>query len=207
MAMRTGLEGKPWHIQLLTGLLIGGLLFGLGYWGLIRKQNEEIAGLEVRLADLERRIQEGERAARDLPRFREELAELDLRLERLLRILPARRNTPDLMRRIRDLAEQGRLELLLIRPGNYIDRDFYSEWPIAIQIDGTYHNLGYFFERVSRLPRIVNVDDMEISTARGQRGGSSHTIQATFTAKTFIYKEPEDVDAEGAVTGAAGGRP
>src|SRR6476620_4014735 len=92
----------------------------------------------------------GVAAEQRLPHFREEVHRLELELDKLLRILPARLNTEDLLRRLRALAEQGDLELVRITPGNLTDQDFYSEWPIQIALNGTYHNLALFFDRIGR---------------------------------------------------------
>ena len=69
---------------------------------------------------------------KSLPQFREEVGRLQLELDKLLRILPSRRNTEDLLRRIRRLTEQGDFDLLRFTPSGLSRRDFYSVWPIAI---------------------------------------------------------------------------
>ena len=94
---------------------------------------------------------------------------------------------PALLRRIRALTEQGDFNLLRFTPGNFNDRDFYSEWPIGITLQGTYHNLAMFYDRISRFSRIINVENLRISALRSAR--STHTITADFIAKTFVYKE------------------
>ena len=108
----------------------------------------------------------------------------ELELDRLLRILPARRNTQDLLRRIRDLTRQGDFNLRRFTPGNFIDREFYSEWPITINLQGTYHNLALLFDRIGRFSRIINVEGLRIDTLR--RGNPNHTITANFIAKTYM---------------------
>ena len=77
-------------------------------------------------------------------------------------------------------------------------KEFYSEWPIEIVVDGTYHNLALFFDRMSRFSRIINVEDLKINALDNAPGKS---IAANFVAKTFIYTGDE--------TGApaAGGKP
>ncbi len=194
MAIETGLEGKPWWYGLAIGAVVAALIVGGGWWGLIDDMNAEVAKQEAELQDLQRQLQEGRAAQANLPRFREEVAALELELEKLLRILPARRNTPDLIRRIRLLVERGDFELKSFEPGNPADRDFYAEWPIKIELDGNYHNLALFFDRISRFSRIINVGDLEVSALRQEREG--HTISASFTAKTFMYKEPEEIAEE-----------
>ena len=199
MALKTGLEGKPWYIGLAAGLGVGAIVFGLGYWRLIGPQREELARQQARLEELQNKIQEGRVAQRQLPQFREQVRQLELELDKLLRILPTRRNTPDLLRRIRSLAEQGDFSLRRFTPGTLTDKEFFSEWPIEINIEGTYHNLALFFDRISRFSRIINIEDLKMNALT--KPASGHTIAATFTAKTFVYKEP----AVAPPAGAAGG--
>lgn len=211
MALKTGLEGKPWYIGLAVGLGVGLVLFALGFWRLLQPMRDEITAYEAKLSELQTKIQEGQAAQRQLPKFREEVRQLELELDKLLRILPARRNTPDLMRRIRSLAEQGDFTLKRFTPGQLADKEFFSEWPIAIAVDGTYHNLALFFDRISRFSRIINIEDLTVSALTKTDG--THTIGAQFTAKTFVYKEPEpevegdSEDGKGPATPKAGEGP
>ena len=187
---QTGLEGKPWYMGALVGLVVaGGAYFGLHQLKL-KPQKLDLARQETRLTELQRKIQDGRAAQAQLPRFREEVRKLELELEKLLRILPARRNTQELLRRVRALTEQGDFNLLRFTPGREIDRDFYNEWPITISLQGTYHNLALLFDRISRFSRIINVEGLKIDTVRNP---GRHSISTSFRAKTFIYKtvEPE----------------
>jgi type IV pilus assembly protein PilO len=208
VALNTGLAGKPWYVGLGVGLFAGLLIFGGGYWQFVKGKQEEYAGLEAQLADLQTKIQEGRTAQKELPKFREEVRQLELELDKLLRILPARRNTPDLMRRIRALAEQGDFTLKRFTPGQLADKEFFSEWPITVNLEGGYHNLALFFDRVSRFSRIVNIEDLEISAIPATKvSGGGHTIGSNFIAKTFVYKEPEPPAADANQAGAAGKAP
>lgn len=185
--MNTGLENKPWYMAAAVGAVLGVLVFGGLYWQVSTKQQNTIRAQDSRIQDLERRITEGRAAEQKLPQFREEVRRLELELDKLLRILPARRNTPELLRRIRALTEQGDFDLARFTPGNFSDKDFYSEWPIGIELAGTYHNLALFFDRIGRFSRIINIENLRIQALRAQTG--NRTIAATFIAKTFIYKE------------------
>jgi Tfp pilus assembly protein PilO len=201
VALKTGLEGKPWYIGLGVGLGIGVLLFAVGYWRLLQPMRDDYDRAVAQLAGLQSKIQEGRAAKQELPKFREEVRQLELELDKLLRILPVRRNTPDLMRHIRSLAEQGDFTLRAFTPGVLSDKEFYSEWPIKVDLDGSYHNLALFFDRISRFSRIINIENLEIralpfvKSSKGPDAANQHTITAKFTAKTFVYKEPEPEDA------------
>ncbi len=202
MAFQTGLEGKPAWQGGLVGLLVAALLVGGTYWLKFKGQYEQLERMETEYQGLQQTIAEGRAAKAKLPQFREEVRRLELELEKLLRILPARRNTPELLRRIRQLTEQGNFDLLKFTPGNFIDREFYSEWPITVRLNGTYHNLALFFDRIGRFSRIINIENLKVSTqAKSAKG---HSITASFIAKTFVYKEPAP-DAE-PQTAPAGGR-
>lgn len=187
MAMQTGLENKPWWYGLAIGALLAALVLGVVWWRSIDPMVEQIEQQEARIAELEKKIIEGRAAKAQLPRFREQVRAAELELDKLLRILPARRNTPELLRRVRALAEQGDFGFHRFTPGAFVEREFYSEWPIKIDLTGDYHNLAMFYDRVSRLSRIINIEDLVIQA----RPRGEETITATFTAKTFVYKENE----------------
>jgi Tfp pilus assembly protein PilO len=194
---RTGLEGKPWWAGVVAGVLVACGLYALMHFWQLKPKTEELERKETKLHNLQAKIQEGRAAQAQLPRFREEVRLLELELDKLLRILPARRNTQDLLRRIRGLTEAGDFNLLRFRPGRFREQEFYSEWPITISVEGTYHNLALFFDRVSKFSRIINIEDLRVERRRGQ--DDRRTIQANFEAKTFLYKEPEPDPTAGEV--------
>jgi type IV pilus assembly protein PilO len=200
MAMQTGLEGKPWWYGLAVGAVLAAVILGIVWWQFIDPLDVQIAGQEARLEELQKKIIEGRAAKAQLPQFREQVRTLELELDKLLRILPSRRNTPDLLRRVRSLAEQGDFGFRRFTPGGFVEREFFSEWPIRIDLTGGYHNLAMFFDRVSRLSRIINIENLNIQAANR----AEVTITATFTAKTFIYKEPESDETAG-TTAPSGG--
>jgi type IV pilus assembly protein PilO len=68
-------------------------------------------------------------------------------------------------------------------------KQIYAEWPIGLRLDGTYHNLGSFLERVSKFPRIINVTSIHIKTK--DSGASSDTVTADCVATTFVLVEPK----------------
>lgn len=198
MAFQTGLEGKPFYWGLIAGVVVGGGLLWGAHKLFLSDLEEGIASRETRLTELNEQVEKGRRAEAKLPEFRAEVAQLEADLERLLQILPARRNTPELMRDIRSLIEQGDSQLLSFDPRNFVDRGFYDEWPINISLEAGYHNLATFFDQISRLSRIINIQNLRLQTLRSRRDSRpGHTLSADFQALTFIYKDPPPQPAEG----------
>ena len=183
MALETGLEGKPWYFGAVVGQLAAGVLTYLGYTLQIKEMWLSQEEQRETLNTLEDKIVRGEAAKARLPLFRQEVGVLEEELQKLVQILPQRRDVPDVLRRFRALAEQGDFVLNRFAPGIEIEKDFYNEWPISVEVQGTYHNLASFFDRMSRFSRIFNVDNLKIDNKRqGQ-----HSVSASFVAKTFYY--------------------
>ena len=97
-----------------------------------------------------------------------------------------------MLRRFRALAEQGDFVLNRFAPGIEVEKDFYNEWPIQVELQGTYHNLARFFDRMSRFSRIFNIDNLKIDEQRE----AQHSISATFVAKTFVFNEAKVEEEE-----------
>ena len=192
-------EEKPWYYALSVGLITSIVLCGFVQWFVFKPMNEQIAAKKTELEGLNQEIAKGRAAERKLSQFREEVKRLELELSKLLQILPSKRNTEELIKRIETLTRQGDFTLLKFTPGEFVQKEFYAEWPIDIQIQGTYHNLALFFDRMSRFSRIINVEDLKIGSLDNVPGKS---IGAQFVAKTFIYTGDE-TGQETALGGAA----
>lgn len=190
-SLETGLEGKPWWV---AALVAAGLAIGILFLAKVLQYDQmqrDIQNAERKYTELEKKINEAKAAQRSLPQFEEVTRNLSLELEKLLRVLPSRRNTEELLRNVRTLAEQGNFELLRFTPRRQSAREFYYEWPIQIRVEGNYHNLALFFDRASRFSRIINVEDLDLRPLRKVEG-TNHTVSATFTLKTYLYIESEE---------------
>src|SRR5262244_852846 len=172
MALELKMEDKPWYYALIVGVIFGAVMAGIVQYAWFRNLNQEIADKKVELDGLNQEIAKGRAAERKLSQFREEVKRLELELSKLLQILPSKRNTEELIKRIETLTRQGDFTLLKFTPGEFVQKDFYAEWPIDIQIQGTYHNLALFFDRMSRFSRIINVEDLKITSLESVPGKS-----------------------------------
>ena len=121
---------------------------------------------DARIAELDKKIEQGRAAERKLPQFREEVRRLELELEKLRRILPSTRNTEEIIKKIKSLVDQGDFALRRLtfpKLGAAKEGDPYAEWPISVSVDGRYHDLAILFNRLSNFSRIMNVEQINIS--------------------------------------------
>jgi type IV pilus assembly protein PilO len=169
----------------VAAALIIGVAFYYFYWsGAMDEERQKAERLET----LRKEIRALEVTANKLQEFQREVAQLEAKLETLKRILPPEKETPDLMRKVQALASQSNLTIKNFTPSAVVNRDFYQEWPINMAVDGSYHNLGMFFDRVSRLSRLVNLGNLKIGARNDQT--LTNTISAQCVATTFVYIEP-----------------
>lgn len=182
------LETKPWWVALIVGLVLGGGAIWASDKYLFKNIKLEIQSQQTQLADLQQKVREGKAAEARLPQFREEAQRLEAELQRLLRILPTAKQTDELIKKIKSLTERGNHRFVVFQPGAFAKKDFYTEWPIGVTVEGGYHELAMFFDRLSRFSRIINVDSLQIGVP-SRRG--AYSISSNFTMKTFIYGDVE----------------
>jgi type IV pilus assembly protein PilO len=173
--------------QLGVALGLAVVILGGFYYFWYSDARAESQRKETRLAELRQQIRALEATANKLAEFKREIVALEARLEILKRILPPEKEMPDLMRRVQYLAAQSSLSIRRFTPVNPVQKDFYQEVPINVDVEGTYHNFGAFLDRISRMSRLVNVGDIKI-TAR-QDPNINNTIAVAATATTYVYSE------------------
>ena len=189
MAINLSLTKAPWYAQLGAFATIS--LLGAGvFWNWYAKPAQEsIDQRQAELAMIRADIDRGMATARRLPEFRRQVADLEAQLDRLRPVLPDEKDVADLLRRIQGMATQSNLTIRGFAPQAVATKSMYAEWPIGLQVEGTYHNLGNFLERVSKFPRIINVSSIHIKAKN--IATSSDTITADCTATTFVLVEPK----------------
>lgn len=189
------LEKLPFYGQVLvfSALALGIVLIAYFVFPNLKTMQAEIDTMQGDLAEKQREISDGQAIEARLPEFESEIKSLKQKLGDVQQILPTGRETGDLLRWIKNLGDQSNLDLKSFSPGGLRPVEFYKEFPIEMNVTGTYHDLGLFLDRVSKYQRIINVDNLRI-TKLTQRGRGK-TIQASFTATTFVYDE-ESASAE-----------
>ncbi len=159
--MDISLAKLPWYAQLGAFLLLGCVGVGLFYWYYERDARLEMSTREQQLEMLRADIAKGRTTAQKLPEFRAQVGDLESRLENLRAVLPEEKDAADLLRRMQTIAVQSNLTIRSFKPAPVVTKQLHAEWPIALELDGTYHNLAIFFDRVGKFTRIVNISDLQ----------------------------------------------
>jgi type IV pilus assembly protein PilO len=146
-----------------------------------------MATLQKELDTISARVDKARATARELAEFRRQAAEKKAELDSLRPKLPDEKDAADLLRRVNTLALESNLRVTAFRPQSTTTKELHVEWPIELELEGTYHNLGLFLDKVSKVPRIINVSDLELRTKTRPEGDAS--IDVTCTATTFVLLE------------------
>jgi type IV pilus assembly protein PilO len=182
--MNFSLAKLPWYAQIgaFAALAIGGV--GAFYYYYEMPASAAMALREEQLNGLRRNIAIGQATAKKLPEFRAQTDDLETRLIGLRAVLPDEKDAADLLRRMQTVAAQSNLTIKSFTPKATVTRQLHAEWPISLELDGTYHNLALFFDRVGKFARIVNISGLEVKTRATPDVRA--TITATCTATTFV---------------------
>ena len=171
-------------------------LMAVFYFLLTSPAQVEATKLKSDLVKARQEVQEKQALERRLPEFEKEIAAKDFELALLRRQLPEEREIPELIDQVSNLGTQSGLRFLTFKPKKEVEKDFYAEVPVELKIRGKFHNLVSFFDRISRLPRIVTISNLKIIESKTKSKdiiGGGTFIEATCNAITFRFIE-ERVD-------------
>jgi Tfp pilus assembly protein PilO len=184
------MKNWPWYGYLILAVVI----FALAFFFYFKPRNEEIQDLREQREKLEKEVQVLKEKKKELDKIEAELVVLNATLRDLEQIIPQQKEIAEILRRIQQLAYDSRLNVLKFQPRGEIKKDFYAEWPINIEISGTYHNLGIFFDKLSKFARLFNVNNFAITALNNQT--DVLTIGAKFVTTTYYFIEPQPQPAK-----------
>jgi type IV pilus assembly protein PilO len=179
-----------WYYQVaIVGGVCGLLLAGVWYQFLSPIQ-DEIQTKTSQVDELQKTIVKTLQQQKELEKIKKEAIDLQAKLEMLKMILPLEKETDQIFRSVQMLAGTSGLTVSRVGPRPQIDHEVYTEYPIDLDVTGTYHNIGLFLDRIRQLPRIVNISGLRLQ-GRASEGDAAFvaSVGASYTATTFVYKE------------------
>ena len=122
-----------------------------------------------------------------LPVVQREVRALEVALRETTAVIPDEKDPQDVLRNLHELASESALDIALFTPKPVVAKPQYAEWPIQLGLEGTYHDLGRFFDRLATMSRLISVSDLDIKTRSKPMGKG--TVAVNCLATTFVFKK------------------
>ena len=173
----------PVAAKVIFAIILAALVATLSYFLLIDSKIDELNSAERKETELRQLYRTRYASAVNLDLYKQQMIEMENTFSFLLKQLPTTHETPGLLDDITYVGTTSGLTFLRINWEPEIEKEFYTELPIKIDVVGDYHQFGNFVSEVAKLPRIVSLHDFSIQTEKDER------LRFNVTAKTYRYKE------------------
>ena len=204
--MDISLAKLPWYAQLGAFLVLAIAGVGVFVWYYELPFREDMDARQTQLDGARATTSpRGRTTAKQLGQFRAEVDDLEARLGSLRAVLPEEKDAADLLRRMQTVATQSNLTIKSFKPAPVVTKQLHAEWPIELQLEGTYHNLAIFFDRVGKFTRIVNITGLDVHGK--EPPDPNATIVAQCIATTFVLLDKPVPPKPGATPAAAAAKP
>ena len=179
--------------QKVLALFVLFILLGFAYYS-IYYQNamQEEERLQQNLATLQIELAQKQKLMEEKLKFEKEIAHLQEQLKVAMAKLPEQKEIPGLLISMSEAEGLGGVEFQLFEPLAPVEKEFYAELPVKISLTGVYHDTAIFFEKVAKLPRIVNVSDISMERREGTKeanGPKGPVLATSFLIKTYMFVE------------------
>lgn len=182
---------------LLVALIVGGFVYFL-----YMPNFEQISKLQKEITEQEIKLKETKKNADQYAEYQKKLEEAQVKFNIAAKALPEKNEVPSLLTSISQVGKDAGLEFLLFKPEPEVLKDFYAELPITMELAGSYHDLGVFFDQLAGMSRIVNINKFEMTApggktkskvkvqAKGKTGGAAGgDLSISCTAETYKFVE------------------
>jgi type IV pilus assembly protein PilO len=192
MANFSELSGiKQWGAVILGGAVVTAALF----FTVFKSQAEKNTSAQHALEDKVKENNELESYRPKLKQIEQQLTELKQQLDIERRIVPDEKQVDGFMTMLDSEAQKAGVELRRYTSKPTNSKEYYTEVPFDLELDGPYYSMLNFFDRVGKLERIVNINGLLVSNTKNPSNAKAkHTYQyapnesvvATCTATTFF---------------------
>ncbi len=167
------------RILILAGAVV--LFGGVFVYFVHIPKTTEIAKTKKNITKLNQRLTRAIKRSKKLPKLNAEMALRDTQYQEALRLLPDKKEIPNILRKITELANDAKLEFRIFVPKRERRRKLYFEIPIPIEVRGRYHNVAVFFDKIGHMQRIMNIKDVSMRPVKPR----STTLITKCTAVTY----------------------
>jgi len=190
----------PTSKKVLLLVVILCVIVGLYFYSFYTPRHDDLKVAKAELSKLTNELNNSKAITRDLQKFKDQVGKLNEELKNVLTQLPNEKEIPEILKTISSLGKESTLEFTLFRPKPEEPQQFYAKVPIELVALGSYHNIGMFFDKVSKLPRIINLVDFNMTRAKDIKGKGEPEIlvktSCMINTYRFIEKKSEGKKSE-----------
>jgi len=179
---KIGKLSKLYRILICFGIFL--MLIGPCVYFSYQPKVKKIDKLKTEQETLETRLIRARAKATKLEYFKDKLKKAETEFKIAVKKLPEKKEIPSLLSNVSQSGHDSGLEFLLFEPKAERTKEFYAEIPVSIIVTGNYHKTALFFDKVTRLHRIVNIDDIKMTTTKGNA-----ELKTSCTAVTYKFVE------------------
>jgi len=182
-----------WPLPLKAGVIIVACILALvlGYFLDIQDQQQKLGLAEAKELQLKRDFESKWKKAANLDAYKLQMKEMEQSFGTMLRQLPSKTEIDDLLVDISQTGLASGIDFKLFKPGKEIQKDFYAEFPIEMEMTGDYHRFGRFVSGIAALPRIVTLHDISIKANKQDADSKNMTMRVI--AKTYRYLDENEI--------------
>jgi type IV pilus assembly protein PilO len=178
----------PIRIAILVGTMV--VLVGVFVAAVYMPKSEEITKISKNIDSLNQKLRQVKIRLRNMDKIKMEFEQVNEEFKEALKILPDSREIPALLKAIDQLGKDSELEFQLFSPQNEVEREFFVEIPVSLELVGSYHNVAVFFDKIGRMERIVNITNV----AMYPKAELSTILNTRCNAVTYRFKGKVEVD-------------
>ena len=171
-----------YRVLILLGTIL--VLGGLFIWLVYVPKTDEILKIENHNTQLSHKIAEAKKKTRDIEKFEADVAQVEAQYQEALTLLPKKEEIPTLLRSITELGISSDLKFNSFAPSKGTAQPMYTEIFAAIQITGRYHDVLLFFDKVGKMKRIVNIQNVSMAPS-----GDTADLNVRCRAVTYKFNE------------------
>jgi type IV pilus assembly protein PilO len=172
--------------KILFSLVVNALIFSLLFYFFITPQIDTKHRLAADLSKLDSELHSMIAIKNNIQKHRNEYAQLQEVLQQMLRELPETKDIPNLLRNVSNAGAEARLKITYFEPKAVQNKEFYGELPFTIRYNGPFHHVGYFFDGVRKLERIISITSFSLAL-EPKSSPTNITLTGECTAKTYVY--------------------
>lgn len=189
----------PLFIRVFLMLLLAAVVIFASWHYLVKPQIAKRAQLETKEQQLRVTFDSEQAKAANREAYVEQLAEMEKTFNVMLRQLPNKTDIESLLVDLSQTSVASGLDVEYFKPESEVPREFYAEYPIEISVTGQYHQFGQFISGLAALPRIVTLNQIDITRLNGGGRGGANTaenerqgkLKMDLVATTYRYIDEE----------------